>query len=49
MNLNKDINYIIGFINTEIYNHKTIPDYWGGIMDVENSTIIYNYVEENGI
>ena len=44
-----EINYIIGFINTEIYNHKTIPDYWGGIMDVENSTIIYNYVEENGI
>ena len=45
----KDIKYIIGFINTEIYNHKTIPSYWGTIEDVENSTIIYNYVGENGI
>jgi len=36
--------YIKGFINTEIYNHKTIPDYWGTEENNNNESLIFNYV-----
>jgi len=36
--------YIKGFINTEIYNHKTIPDYWGTEENNHNESLIFNYV-----
>lgn len=40
---------IIEFTKKEIVKHKEIKDYWGSEEDVNNETIICNYVLHNGI
>tara|TARA_R100000734_G_scaffold19023_1_gene17560 strand:- start:219 stop:437 length:219 start_codon:yes stop_codon:yes gene_type:complete len=40
---------IIEFTKKEIVKHKEIKDYWGTQEDVDNETIICNYVLHNGV
>tara|TARA_R100000005_G_C4834442_1_gene109150 strand:+ start:242 stop:526 length:285 start_codon:yes stop_codon:yes gene_type:complete len=40
---------IIEFTKNEIVKHREIKDYWGSEEDVNNETIICNYVLNNGI
>lgn len=40
---------IIEFTKKEIVKHKEIKDYWGSEEDVNNETIICNYVLHNGV
>ena len=40
---------IIEFTKKEIVKHKEIKDYWGSEEDVDNETIICNYVLHNDI
>jgi len=40
---------IIEFTKNEIVKHKEIKDYWGSEEDVNNETIICNYVLHNGV
>jgi hypothetical protein len=40
---------IIEFTKNEIVKHKEIKDYWGTQEDVDNETIICNYVLHNGV
>ena len=40
---------IIEFTKKEIVKHKEIKDYWGTEEDVNNETIIINYVLHNEI
>tara|TARA_R100000231_G_scaffold27259_1_gene24480 strand:+ start:249 stop:467 length:219 start_codon:yes stop_codon:yes gene_type:complete len=39
---------IIEFTKNEIVKHREIKDYWGSEEDVNNETIICNYVLHNG-
>tara|TARA_B100001564_G_C20490751_1_gene601525 strand:+ start:249 stop:467 length:219 start_codon:yes stop_codon:yes gene_type:complete len=40
---------IIEFTKNEIVKHKEIKDYWGTQEDVDNETIICNYVLHNEV
>ena len=40
---------IINFTKNEIVKHKEIKDYWGSEEDVDNETIICNYVLHNEV
>ena len=40
---------IIKFTKNEIVKHKEVKDYWGSEEDVNNETIICNYVLNNNI
>lgn len=40
---------IIEFTKKEIVKHKEIKDYWGSEEDVNNETILCNYVSNNNI
>jgi hypothetical protein len=40
---------IIEFTKKEIVKHKEIKDYWGSEEDVDNETIICNYVLHNEV
>lgn len=40
---------IIEFTKKEIVKHKEIKDYWGSEEDVNNETILCNYVLNNNI
>jgi len=40
---------IINFTKNEIVKHKENVNYWGSEEDVNNETIIINYVMHNGI
>ena len=40
---------IIEFTKKEIVKHKEIKDYWGSEEDVNNETIICNYILHNDI
>ena len=40
---------IIEFTKKEIVKHKEIKDYWGSEEDVDNETIICNYVLQNEV
>ena len=40
---------IINFTKNEIVKHKENVNYWGSEEDVDNETIIINYVMYNGI
>ena len=40
---------IIEFTKNEIVKHKEVKDYWGSEEDVNNETIIIDYVFHNGI
>ena len=40
---------IIEFTKNEIVKHKEVKDYWGSEEDVNNETIIINYVMHNDI
>ena len=40
---------IIEFTKKEIVKHKEVKDYWGTQEDVDNETIICNYVLHNGV
>ena len=44
-----NINKIINFTKNEIVKHKENVNYWGSEEDVNNETIIINYVMHNGI
>jgi|TARA_B100000035_G_scaffold161164_1_gene137323 hypothetical protein len=40
---------IIEFTKNEIVKHKEVKDYWGSEEDVNNETIICNYILNNNI
>ena len=40
---------IIEFTKKEIVKHKEIKDYWGSEEDVNNETILCNYILQNNI
>ena len=40
---------IIEFTKNEIVKHKEVKNYWGSEEDVNNETIIIDYVFHNGI
>ena len=40
---------IIEFTKNEIVKHKEVKDYWRSEEDVNNETVIINYVLHNGI